>query len=129
MQHVSGKPCAAQWSAGPAAIVTRLGGTPRSSTLILGMLLALISGVVIFRAAPGSGSTTIETATELASTLELPVVGNMTALREAAARMRRRVLTPKRVRPIVQGAEITVLIAVCACFVATAFEPSLARQV
>ena len=54
MQELSSQPTAAQWTARPAQAVTRLGGTPRSSMLALGGLLASVAGALAFRAARDS---------------------------------------------------------------------------
>src|SRR5207237_4413753 len=58
MQELSSQASSAQWSAGRAAVVTRLGGTPRSSVLALGALLASVASAVTFRAAGRSGNQT-----------------------------------------------------------------------
>jgi hypothetical protein len=130
MQEISSQPTAAQWSAAAAHVATRLGGTPRSSTLAAAGLFAAIAGVTMFRAAAVSvGTPRIATAGELAGALELPVVGNLSALRAAAGRMKRRLCTPGRVKAVLIAAEIVVAIAVAACLVAMAMEPALARQV
>jgi hypothetical protein len=130
MQELSSQPTAAHWSAGSAEVITRLGGTPRSSTLALGALLASVAGVIMFRAAgPAFRPKKIETTAELASALEIPILGNTSQLRTAAFQLRGRLLTPARVRAILFGAEGVVVVAVAACLVAIAVEPALARQV
>jgi hypothetical protein len=130
MQQLAAQPSAAQWSAGPAHVVTRLGGTPRSSTMALGGLLAGIAGIALFRAAPhGSSCVKIDMSSELASALELPIVGNLSSLRSTAARLKRSLLTPSRVSVLVHVSEAIVAIAVAACLVAIAVDPSLGRQV
>jgi hypothetical protein len=130
MQEIASQPTAAQWSAAKARLVTRLGGTPRSSTLALAGLVSGIAGIVMFRAAafaaPGSK---IATTGQLAGVLELPIVGNLSALRAAATRIRRRLYTPGRVWAVLIAAEIVVGIAVVACLMSIAMEPSLGRQV
>jgi len=129
MQELSSQP-SAEWSAEPAHVVTRLGGTPRCATLALGGLLAAIGGIVVFR---GSAALVlppkIETAAELASALEIPVVGSTAALRKAAARIKRPIFTAGRVRVVVHLAEAIVAAAVVACLLSIAVEPPLARQV
>jgi hypothetical protein len=61
--------------------------------------------------------------------LELPVVGNLLKLRAVAGKLRRRLLTPERVRVASHAAEAIVALAVVACLASIAMEPSLARQV
>jgi len=130
MQELSGEPTAAEWAAEPAHIVTRLGGTPRCATLALGGLLAAIGGIVMFRgAAVVVMPPRIESPGELASALEIPVVGNVASLRRAAARIHRRVFTAGRVQALGHLAEAIVGIAVLACMLSIVMEPSLARQV
>jgi hypothetical protein len=130
MHELSNQPTAAQWSEGQARVVTRLGGTPRSSVLAFGMLLAGVAGAIIFRAAGAAiTATRIQTPAALASALELPVVGNTSALRGAVARLGGRILTPIVVRGILFASEAVVVVAVAACLLAIAVEPSLARQV
>jgi hypothetical protein len=130
MQELSNQPTAADWSAEPAHVVTRLGGTPRCATLSLAGLLATAAGVVVFRGSavavvPGK----IESAGELASALELPVIGNLAARGRSAGRMPWRVFTAGRVRLLVHGAEAIVALAVLACLLSICVEPTLARQV
>jgi hypothetical protein len=130
MHELSNQPTAAQWSLGQAAIVTRLGGTPRSSVLALGALLASVAGVIMFRAASATMSATkIQTPAVLASTLELPVIANVSSLRGAMVRLSGRAVTSSVVRGVLFASEAVVVIAVAACLLAIALEPSLARQV
>jgi hypothetical protein len=130
MQEISSQPTAAEWSAEPAHVVTRLGGTPRCATLALGGILAAIGAALMFRGlAVVVQPAKIESASELASALEIPVIGNLAALRKAAARLQRRVFTGGRVRLLVHGAEAVVGVAILACLLAILVEPSLARQV
>src|SRR5205814_212340 len=129
-QELGSQPTAAEWSAEPARIITRLGGTPRSITLALGGLLASIATLVLFRASAATvAPIRIETADELADSLRLPVIGSAAHLRVAAARVRTRLFTPARVRLIVHLSEGVIAAAVAACLIAMAIEPSLARQV
>jgi len=129
MQELSSQP-AAEWSAEPAHVVTRLGGTPRCATLAFGGLLSAIGGIIMFR---GSAALVlppkIETAAELASALEIPVVGSTAALRKATARIKQRIFTAGRVRAVSHLAEAIVAAAVVACLLSIAVEPPLARQV
>jgi PII-like signaling protein len=130
MQELSSQGSASQWSAAPAHVVTRLGGTPRTHTILLAALLATALGVVIFRAAEGDGCVAkIHTTSVLASSLELPVIGNLLAMREAARQMRQKFLTPQRLHYVVVASEVVVGIAALACAGAIFCEPALARQV
>jgi hypothetical protein len=130
MQELANQGSASQWSAAPAHLVTRIGGTPRTHTILFAGLLATAFGVVIFRAAEGDGCVAkIDTTGMLASSLELPVIGNLLTLRDAARQMRQRFLSPRRLFYIVTGSEIVIAIAVLACLGAIFCEPTLARQV
>jgi hypothetical protein len=130
MQVLTTQPTGAEWNAEPAHIVTRLGGTPRCATLALAAILAAIGGVVMFR---GSAALVLpprlESPAQLASALELPVIGNTAHLRGAAAPTSWRMLTPGRVRALAHVSEAIVALAVAACLLAILVDPSLARQV
>lgn len=130
MQELSGQPSASDWSAKPARIVTRLGGTPRTATLVLGGLIASCFGVVILRAsATAVTPAKILTTGELASVLEMPVLADVLTLRTTAFRIRHTLLSAPRVRAIVHFAEFVIAVAVIACLVSIAVEPSLSKQV
>jgi hypothetical protein len=130
MQELTSQPGASQWSAAPAHLVTRMGGTPRTPTVALGVLFAGAIGIVVFRYSQNDGcGPTIDSAGVLASTLELPVVGNLLGMRETARQWRLRLLTTARLRWILIGSEAVVGLAVAACLISVAMEPSLARQV
>jgi hypothetical protein len=129
MQELSNEPTAADWSAQPAQIVTRLGGTPRCVTLILGGLLAGVAAIVMFQASAAAVlPPKIESARELAAALEIPVIGNASRLRTAAARIRR-LFKPEYVRLAVHLAEAVIGLAAAACIVSILVEPTLAAQV
>jgi hypothetical protein len=135
MQELSSGPTAAQWSAGPAHVVTRLGGTPRSLTLALAGVLACVAGIVMFRVtAVESSKQRIESSAELASAIALPVVGDLAKCREVGAdgpsvKTRRQFLTPARLRIVTTVAEGFVAVAASACLISVAIDPSLAREV
>jgi hypothetical protein len=130
MQELANQGNASQWSAAPAHLVTRMGGTPRTHTVLLAALLAMALGIVVFRAAESDGCVAkIDTTGVLANSLALPVIGNLVALRDAARRMRQRFLTPRRLFYLVTTSEIVVGFAVLACLGAVFCEPTLARQV
>jgi hypothetical protein len=128
MQELASQSSAAQWSAGRAVVITRLGGTPRSSVLALGALLAAVTSALTFRAAHCSVALErIETTSQLTTALKLPLIGaiSMNGNRTATWRL----ITPTRVKAVVYASEAIVAVAVVACLVAIAAEPSLARQV
>ena len=129
MQELSNQPTAAEWSAEPAHVVTRLGGTPRFPTLVLAVILAATAGIVVFRgSAVAVVPQKIGSAGELASALELPVIGHVAGLRRSAARQWR-LFTATRVQVLVRGAELIVAAAVLGCLLSICVEPTLARQV
>jgi hypothetical protein len=130
MQELSSQAGAAQWSAAPARVITRLGGTPRSLTLMIGLVLSSAAGLVMYRTTRTiAGPQTIETTAELASALELPVVGNTSRARQSAATLRRRAVARRIVPVLVWLAEGVVVLAAAACLISMAVEPSLVRQV
>jgi hypothetical protein len=132
MQELSSGPTAAQWSAGPAHVVTRLGGTPRSLTLALAGLLACVGAIAMFRlTAVELVRSRIESSAELASGVGLPVIGDLSkCLNPAAGKQAgRRFLTPARLRIVTTAAEGFVAVAAAACLVSVAIDPSLAREV
>jgi hypothetical protein len=130
MQELSSRNSAAEWSTSPATVITRLGGTPRRLVLAIGGLLASVVGVFMFRASAAAvAPRRIETTGELASVLELPVVADVLSLRSTAPSHRRRWLSPPRVGAIVRLAEVVIAVAVAACVISIAVEPSLSSQV
>src|SRR4029079_12802733 len=136
MQELSSGPTAAQWSSGPAQVVTRLGGTPRSLTLALAGLLACIGAVAMFRVtAIELVKVRIETVGELASAIALPVVGYFQGSRElgiasnAAKLPRWKWITPQRLKVVTAVAEGFVAVAAGACLISVAIDPTLAREV
>jgi hypothetical protein len=130
MQELSSRNSAADWSTKPATVITRLGGTPRRLVLGIGGLLAGVAGVFMFRASAAAvAPSKIETTGELASVLELPVVADVLSLRTTAPTSRRRWLSPPRVWGIVRLAEVVIAVAVAACIISIAVEPSLSSQV
>ena len=130
MHELSSEPTAADWSAEPAQIITRLGGTPRSVTLALGGLLAGIAAIVMFRASSVAVvPPRIHSARELAAALEIPIVGNATGLRNAAARLRRRLFQPLYVQIAGHLSEAIIAAAAIACVLSILVEPTLAGQV
>jgi hypothetical protein len=130
MQELSSRNSAAEWTTKSATVITRLGGTPRRLVLAIGGLLASVMGVVMFRASAAAvAPRRIETTGELASALELPVVADVLSLRGTARLIRRRWLSPPRVWGIVRLAEVVIAVAVAACIISIAVEPSLSSQV
>jgi hypothetical protein len=130
MQELSSRNSAAEWTTRPATVITRLGGTPRRLILAIGGMLASVAGVLMFRvSAAAVAPPKIETTGELATVLELPVVADVLSLRSAAPSSRRRWLSPPRVQAIVRSAELVIAVAVAACVISIAVEPSLSSQV
>jgi len=133
MQELSSGPTAAQWSAGSAHVVTRLGGTPRSLTLALAGMMACLAAIAMFRVtAIESSKPRIESADELGKTMALPLVGNLAGCREADGRSpaySKRWITPARLRIVSHAAEAFVALAAGACLISVVIDPSLAREV
>jgi hypothetical protein len=129
MQELSSEASAADWSAAPARVVTRLGGTPRSATLALSSLLAGVSAIVMFWVSAAAVlPVKIETTGELATLLEIPVVGNTSSARRVVGRAHP-ALTRTQVRLVTRLAEVAIAIAAGACLLSIAAEPVLAGEV
>jgi hypothetical protein len=128
LQELSARPTAADWSAQPAYVVTRIGGTPRRATLALAWLLATIAGAVIFRTAAAIASPKMETTRDLAAALEIPVIGNA-ASPPGTVQSLFRLWTPSRVTAVVRTAEAVLVVAALSCLAAIAVEPALTSQV
>jgi hypothetical protein len=130
MQDLAQQNTSVNWSKSAAVSIARLGGTPRCSTLTLAGLLACAAGIMVFRAGRFEiASCSLQSTTQLASSLEIPVLGDLASLRGFVTAKAARLLSPRRTTMIVRVAEGVVAIATFACLVAIAFEPSLARQV
>jgi hypothetical protein len=136
MQEISSGPSAAQWSARPAHVVTRLGGTPRSLTLALAGVLACFGGIAMFRVTSVElVKPRIESSQELASAVGLPVVSDLKGIRKSGAGNKkatvrgRKWITPHRLQIATTIAEGFVAVAAGACLVSVAIDPSLAREV
>lgn len=133
MQELSSQPTAAQWSAAPARVVTRLGGTPRSLTLALAAVLACVGGFAMFRVtAVESVGPKIESAAELGGAITLPVVADLQPLRADGQKKVSRgwqLVTPARLRMVTTVAEAFVAVAAGACLVSVVIDPSLGREV
>ena len=129
-QHLASEITTVHWSKSRTISIARLGGTPRFSTLALAGIFATIVGIGTFRASRNDlGESTLRSATELASSLELPVVANLAYLRGFKVTMVRRLFSPRRLQVAVRLADAVVALAVVACLVSIAIEPTLARQV
>jgi hypothetical protein len=119
----------AAWSAEPARVVARLGGTPRMLPLTLALIAGLVAGVVMFRA---TGVIRLPhilvTPGDLAAALPLPVVGQGLASRSPAERRRRPIVTPSRVSLAARVAEFALILLAAVCIIAMVLEPSLAGQ-
>lgn len=129
MHELSSRASGMQW-AKAAPTISRLGGTPRCSTLTLAGILACVAGVWVFRAAGAGGySGSLRTTAELASAVELPIVGNLSGLTGKAPQRMPWLLTPGRLKWLVQAGEGVLVVAVGACLLSIAIEPALAREV
>lgn len=132
MQELATEPTAAEWSTAPARVVARLGGTPRSATLAVGGLLASIGAVVMFFvSAAAVAPVRIETTNELATLLEIPVVGNTSAARQVVGRAHATRARVRRAQVLIATrlAEAVIFIAAGACLLSIVAEPALAGQV
>jgi hypothetical protein len=130
MQDLTTSATSVHWSKAAAVSINRLGGTPRCSTLTFAGFLAIVAGIITFRAGRfDAASCGLQSTTELASSLELPILADLAYLRGHKNLTGGRLFTPQRIQLIVRLGEIAVAIAVGACLLAIAFEPSLARQV
>ncbi len=136
MQELTSGPTAAQWSAAPAHVVTRLGGTPRPLTLALAGVLACIGSIAMFRVtAIELVKPRIESADELVKAIALPVIGDLhgngssgVGTRSMAGH-RWKWITPRRLQIATSVAECFVAVAAGACLISVAIDPSLAREV
>jgi len=100
----------AAWSAEPARIVTRLGGTPRMLPVMLAMIAAAIAGTVMFRATRILAlPRVLQTASDLAAVPRLFV-------------------TPARVRLVTKAAEAVLLTILAVCVGAIFLDPTLAGE-
>jgi hypothetical protein len=130
MQELGGGPTAADWTVEPAHVVTRLGGTPRFVTLAFAGLLATLTTAFTFRASSVLvAAPRIKTTAELATLLELPVVGNATAARTSTVPIENDGRSTLYLRLITHAGELVLVLAVLACLLSIALEPSLAAQV
>lgn len=130
MQDLAHEITTVHWSKARSVSVSRLGGTPRFSTLAFAGILAAIGGAVTFRAGRNDlAERALRSTTELASSLELPVVANLAYLRGFKITMVRRILSPGRLQLAVRLADAVVALSVVACLLSIAIEPTLARQV
>jgi hypothetical protein len=119
----------AAWSAEPARVVARLGGTPRMLPLTLALIAGLVAGIIMFRA---TGVIRLPhilvTPGDLAAALPLPVVGQGLASRSPAERRRRPIVTPGRVSLAARVAEFALILLAAVCIIAMVLDPSLAGQ-
>jgi len=113
-----------------------LGGTPRSLTLALAGFLACIGGIAMFRVtAVELVKPRIESASELASAVGLPVVSDLKGIRKSglgtkkATERGRKWITPRTLQIVTTIAEGFVAVAASACLISVAMDPSLAREV
>jgi hypothetical protein len=119
----------AAWSAEPARIVARLGGTPRMLPVILALLAASIAGVIMFRATRVLVlPRLLQSASDLAAALPIPLVGRNPVGGVPAAKGPRNIVTPTRVRLATKAAECVLLAILAVCVGAIFLDPTLALQ-
>jgi hypothetical protein len=118
------------WSAAPARVVGRSGGTPKLLTLAAACLVALLGGGLMFHTAGRVLSQPlIDSAEQLAAIVPLPVVGQTPlAARPSTAHLARK-FAPYAVRSTTLAAEMLIVGLAVACLVAILADPSLATQV
>jgi hypothetical protein len=130
MQELATQSTSVYWSKAAAVTITRLGGTPRCSTLTLAACLSIVSAVATFRAGRFDlAACSLRSTSELASSLELPILADLAYLRGHKTASPWKFLSPRRLQTLMRLSEATIAIAASACVLAIAFEPSLANQV
>jgi hypothetical protein len=122
----------AHWSAEPARLVARLGGTPRMLPLTLAILAGITASVLMFRATHVlAAPRLLRSAGDLAAALPIPLIGQM-ALSGRTANAARptagAIVTPARLRFVTTLAEIILLTILGVCVVAISLDPTLASQ-
>lgn len=120
---------AAGWSAEPARLVARLGGTPRMLPLVLSGLAAVVAGISMFRVTrvlvePALLATT----TDLARALPIPFVGQAPSPIKPGRSKLQRWITPARVQLLTRMAEMWLAAIVVTCLAAACLDPSLGSQ-
>jgi hypothetical protein len=119
----------AAWNTEPARIVARLGGTPRMLPVILAILAASVAGVIMFRATQVLVlPRVLQSASDLAAALPIPLVGRNPAGGGPVAAGERRIVTPARVRLVTKAAEAVLLTILAVCVGAIFLDPTLALQ-
>lgn len=120
---------AAGWTAEPARLVTRLGGTPRLLPLLLSGLVAVVAGISMFRATRVfTGPAMLATTTDLARALPIPLVGQAPSPATTGRSKPQPWITPGRMQLLTRIAEIWLAAIVVACLAATCLDPSLGSQ-
>ena len=119
----------AAWSAEPARIVARLGGTPRMLPVMLAIVASVIAGVIMFRATRILAlPRVLQTASDLAATLPIPLVGRNPSITLAGPAAPRLIVTPSRVRFVTKAAEAVLLTILAVCVCAIFLDPTLASE-
>jgi hypothetical protein len=118
----------AAWSAEPARIVARLGGTPRMLPVILALLAASVASFIMFRATRVlTLPRVLQSASELAAALPIPLVGR-NPIGGVQIAGQRAIVTPARVRLVTKVAECVLLTILAVCVGAIFLDPTLALQ-
>jgi hypothetical protein len=119
----------AAWNAEPARIVARLGGTPRMLPVMLALLAAAAAGAVMFRATRVLAlPRLLQTASDLAAALPIPLVGRNPTAGGLATPVPRVLITPARVRLVTKAGEAILLTILGLCVCAIFLDPTLALQ-
>jgi hypothetical protein len=119
----------AAWSAEPARIVARLGGTPRMLPVILALLSASVAGVIMFRATHVLVlPRVLQSARDLAAALPIPLVGRNPTGGGRSVAGPRTIVTPARVRFVTKASECVLLTILAVCVGAIFLDPTLALQ-
>jgi hypothetical protein len=119
----------AAWNSEPARVVARLGGTPRMLPVMLALIASLVSGGVMFRATRVlAWPRLLQTASDLAAALPVPLVGRDPLASSLGVPAPRALITPARVRLVTKIAEAILLIILAVCVGAIFLDPTLALQ-
>lgn len=115
------------WEATPAKALARIGGTPRMTTFLAAILVALLAGGGIFAASASLTRRPIESTDQLSGLLSLPVVGNAPAGRPTQP-SRLLWLRPLAVRGTIRASELAILAIILICLANVATDWTLIPQ-
>ncbi|MDX1944953.1 MAG: hypothetical protein SFU86_06065 [Pirellulaceae bacterium] len=116
------------WSATPARVVARVGGTPTIFTLLVAGLMSAVAGGAMFRLATRVfARPLIDSAEQLATLLPVPLVGQTPAGR-CSLNQRLVRIGPAMVRGGTRAAELLIIIFAGVCLVSVLADQTLAAQ-